>query len=53
MEKVLIIGKMEEAMKDNTYMIKNMDLVCIPGRMEENTQGFGKMEKGKAKENIF
>jgi hypothetical protein len=35
MEKVSILGKMEESMKENINMIRNMDMVYIYGLMEE------------------
>lgn len=50
MEKVYINGKMEEDMKDNTNMIKNMDLVVINGRMVENILVIGEIVKDMEKE---
>jgi hypothetical protein len=35
MEKVFTHGKMEDSMMENINLIKNTDLVCIHGQMEE------------------
>lgn len=43
-------GKMEEDMKDNINMIKNMDLVVINGRMVENILVIGEIVKDMEKE---
>ena len=50
MEKVYMNGKMEEDMKDNINMIKNMDLVVINGRMVENILVIGEIVKDMEKE---
>ena len=43
-------GKMEEDMKDNINMIKNMDLVVINGQMVENILVIGEIVKDMEKE---
>ncbi len=43
-EKVPIFGKMEENMKENINMIKNMGMVFIYGLMEECIKVNGHME---------
>ena len=50
MEKVYMNGKMEEDMKDNINMIKNMDLVVINGQMVENILVIGEIVKDMEKE---
>ena len=50
MEKEYMNGKMEEDMKDNINMIKNMDLVVINGRMVENILVIGEIVKDMEKE---
>lgn len=51
MEKVLSSGQMEEFMQENTFRIKNMDLVEFNGLMEKSMKDTGdkvfKMEKEK------
>ncbi|EGR31532.1 hypothetical protein IMG5_107520 [Ichthyophthirius multifiliis] len=44
MEKVYILGKMEENMKENIYMIKRMAMEFILGLMEEDMREIGRME---------
>ena len=50
MGKEYMNGKMEEDMKDNINMIKNMDLVVINGRMVENILVIGEIVKDMEKE---
>ena len=41
---VCIYGMMEESMKENTKMTKNMDMVSINGLMVDNTMVIGLKE---------
>lgn len=52
MEKVFIIIVPVENIKDNGYMIKNMDMVWSNMLMEINIKDNGKMDKDKDKEII-
>lgn len=53
MEKEKLHGLMEDVMKANTNMIRNMDLVHSSGQMEENMLDIGKMENSMEEVNIF
>lgn len=46
---VYLHGKMEENIKDNTLMIKNMVLENSSGQMEECIKVFGKMDNNMVK----
>jgi hypothetical protein len=46
-------GKMEESMKDNTNLIKNMALDNIHGQMVEGLMDNGSIAKGMGKEKLF
>ena len=45
MERAFLLGLMEENMKENIKMIKNMDTDVFIGVMENNIKGIGKMGK--------
>jgi len=53
MVKDYILGKMEEGMKENTIMIKNMDMVYTNGLMVENMKVNGKMANNTDMGNIY
>jgi len=53
MEKVYISGKMEENIKDNIAMIKNMVLGHILGQMVENIVDNGKILKDTEEVRLF
>lgn len=49
MVKESICGQMEDDMKENTKMIKNMDMVFINGLMEKDMKECGLMENNMEK----
>ena len=53
MAKVITLGKMAEATKDNTTTIRNTDMASIPGLMAEDMRDIGKMEKDKEEANMY
>jgi len=53
MEKEFTLGKTEEDMKENIYMIKSMDTEFIHGLMAENMMDNGKEGSNMEKENIY
>jgi len=44
---------MEDVIKENISMIRNMDMEHSFGQMEENISDIGKMESNMAEENTF
>ena len=50
MEKVFFCGQMEESIKDNIKMIKNMDMVFFFGQIKGNIKDIGKMENRMGQE---
>jgi hypothetical protein len=48
-----INGMMEENIKDNINLIRNMVMVFTLGRMEENMMVVGVTDSGMEEENIF
>jgi hypothetical protein len=53
MDLVNINGKMEENIKDNINLIKNMELANILGRMDEDIMGNGRIVKDMDKVRLF
>ena len=53
MEKDNILGKMEEDIKDNINLIKNMDLEHIHGKMVENILDNGKIVKDTVEGKLY